>query len=78
VIFLVTNGVKAVAKQFGVVIDGKGSVLVAALAAACVLLAQAAFSVIPEEFKPLATGIVSAVVLLLTAAGVYKTVPSAK
>jgi hypothetical protein len=73
VTFLVTAGIKGVAAQFGWNIEGKVSVLVVALVASSVLLAKAGFALIPVDYQALAGGIVTLIVTVLTAAGIYKT-----
>jgi uncharacterized membrane protein len=73
VTFLVTAGIKGVAKQFGWNIEGKVSVLVVAVVASCVLLAKAGFALIPTDYQVIAGGVVTLIVTVLTAAGIYKT-----
>jgi hypothetical protein len=72
VTFLVTWGIKGIAKQFGWNIEGKVSVLVAALAGAAVLLANAGLGLVPAEYLPVVQQVVMLVVTVLTAAGIYK------
>jgi uncharacterized membrane protein len=73
VTFLVTAGIKGIAKQFGWNIEGKVSVLVVAVVASCVLLAKAGFALIPADYQPVAGSVVTVIVTVLTAAGIYKT-----
>jgi hypothetical protein len=73
IIFLMTAGIKGIAKQFNIDIEGKFSVLVAALVGSAVLLADAGFALIPVAYQPLVGTIVLGVAAILSAAGVYKT-----
>lgn len=71
-IYLVTEGLKALGGVFHVDISGAGSVIAAALTTAVVAFLNGWLALVPEAWAPVANQILTLIVLLLGAGGFWR------
>ena len=72
VIYLVTEGLKALGSVFKVDISGGGSVIAAALTTAVVAFLNGWLALVPAAWAPVANQILTLIVLLLGAGGFWR------
>jgi hypothetical protein len=73
VAFLVTEGLKALGALFHIDLSGHAATVTAAVAAALFLFADSLLAQIPAQFEPFAEGLLTFLVVILSAYGIHRT-----
>lgn len=71
VLYLVVQGLKRIADQFGFDLTGKGAVIASTISGAVITYANSWLALVPAEYQAIVASALGLLVLVLGAAGVY-------